>query len=47
VLRGELEDEHGRYPTHAWLRFAPGSAHRPRSAAGCLLYVCSPAAPPP
>jgi quercetin dioxygenase-like cupin family protein len=42
VLRGELEDEHGRYPTHTWLRFAPGSVHAPRSAGGCLLYVCSP-----
>lgn len=42
VLRGELEDEHGQYPAHTWLRFAPGAVHRPRSASGCLLYVCSP-----
>jgi len=42
VLRGELEDEHGRYPAHTWLRFAPGAVHRPRSTGGCLLYVCSP-----
>lgn len=42
VLRGELEDEHGRYPTHTWLRFAPGTVHHPRSTSGCLLYVCSP-----
>jgi anti-sigma factor ChrR (cupin superfamily) len=42
VLRGELEDEHGRYPTHTWLRFAPGAVHSPRSTNGCSLYVCSP-----
>lgn len=45
VLRGELEDEHGRYPEHTWLRFAPGAVHHPRSAGGCLLYVCSAGAP--
>ncbi|HWO10079.1 MAG TPA: cupin domain-containing protein [Polyangiaceae bacterium] len=44
VVRGELSDEYGSYGSHTWLRFAPGSAHRPRSAGGCLLYVCSPAA---
>jgi anti-sigma factor ChrR (cupin superfamily) len=42
VLDGELEDEHGHYPAHTWLRFAPGAAHRPRSNGGCRLYVCSP-----
>jgi anti-sigma factor ChrR (cupin superfamily) len=44
VVRGELEDEYGSYPTHTWLRFAPGTSHHPRSASGCTLYVCSPAA---
>jgi anti-sigma factor ChrR (cupin superfamily) len=44
VVRGELEDEYGAYPAHTWLRFGPGSSHHPRSASGCLLYVCSPVA---
>jgi anti-sigma factor ChrR (cupin superfamily) len=44
VLRGELEDESGVYPSHTWLRLPPGSSHSPRSSGGCLLYVCSPAA---
>jgi anti-sigma factor ChrR (cupin superfamily) len=43
VLRGELEDEFGIYPTHTWLRLPPASSHGPRSPSGCLLYVCSPA----
>jgi anti-sigma factor ChrR (cupin superfamily) len=46
VLRGELADEYGSYPAHSWLRFAPGAVHRPTSAGGCSLYVCSPAAAP-
>ena len=46
VLDGELEDEHGRYPAFTWLRFAPGSMHRPSSASGCRLYVCSPPSSP-
>jgi anti-sigma factor ChrR (cupin superfamily) len=44
VLSGELCDEHGTYPAHTWLALPPGSSHRPRSAQGCLLYVCSPRA---
>jgi anti-sigma factor ChrR (cupin superfamily) len=47
VVRGELADEFGSYPTHTWLRFAPGTSHRPRSETGCLLYVCSPAGSKP
>jgi anti-sigma factor ChrR (cupin superfamily) len=43
VLRGELTDERGMYPNHTWLRLPPHSSHRPRSAGGCLIYVCSPA----
>jgi anti-sigma factor ChrR (cupin superfamily) len=43
VVRGELADECGVYPTHTWLRLPRGSTHGPRSADGCLLYVCSPA----
>ncbi|HPG24516.1 MAG: cupin domain-containing protein [Spirochaetaceae bacterium] len=39
VLEGELEDEQGRYAAGSWLRLPPGARHRPRSAAGCLLYV--------
>jgi anti-sigma factor ChrR (cupin superfamily) len=42
VVHGELTDERGTYPTHTWLRLPAGSSHRPRSASGCLLYVCSP-----
>jgi hypothetical protein len=29
VLRGELRDERGAYPTGSWLRFHPGSGHAP------------------
>jgi hypothetical protein len=47
VLRGELTDERGTYPTHTWLRLPPGASHRPRSASGCLVYVCSPAGSAP
>jgi anti-sigma factor ChrR (cupin superfamily) len=39
VLEGALEDEHGRYPTGAWLRNPPGSRHMPFSLDGCLIYV--------
>ena len=44
VISGELSDEYGTYPAHTWLALPPGSSHRPRSAQGCLLYVCSPRA---
>jgi anti-sigma factor ChrR (cupin superfamily) len=39
VLDGGFEDEHGRYPTGAWVRQPAGSAHQPRTSGGCLLYV--------
>ncbi len=39
VLDGSLEDEHGCYRKGTWLRSPPGSAHRPFSREGCLLYV--------
>jgi hypothetical protein len=42
VIRGELADEHGTYPSHTWLLLPPGTSHCPRSASGCLLYVRSP-----
>lgn len=46
VVSGELADEQGTYPAHTWLLLPPGSSHRPRSAAGCLLYVRSPLVEP-
>jgi len=39
VVSGELADERGVYPQHSWLRLPPGSAHRPTSRGGALLYV--------
>ncbi len=39
VLEGALEDEHGRYGTHTWLRLPEGASHRPRSSEGALVYV--------
>ncbi|MDJ0951578.1 MAG: cupin domain-containing protein [Alphaproteobacteria bacterium] len=41
VLSGAVEDAFGRYPAGTWLRQPPGSAHAPRSAEGCTLYVKS------
>jgi anti-sigma factor ChrR (cupin superfamily) len=39
VLDGVFEDEHGAYPAGSWLRNPPGSVHRPRSEAGCTIWV--------
>ena len=39
VLDGELQTEHGRYPTGSLLVMTPGSTHSPRSAEGCTLLV--------
>lgn len=39
VLEGVFEDETGHYPAGTYLRNPPGSAHSPRSEAGCLLFV--------
>jgi anti-sigma factor ChrR (cupin superfamily) len=39
VLEGIFADEHGVYGAGTWLRQPRGSAHRPRSSFGCLLYV--------
>jgi anti-sigma factor ChrR (cupin superfamily) len=39
VLEGEFADESGRYGPGCWLRFPPGSAHRPHTRAGCIVYA--------
>ncbi len=39
VLDGVFQDEHGTYPAGSWLRNPPGSVHRPRSEAGCIIWV--------
>lgn len=39
VLEGRFEDEHGAYRPGSWVRYPPGSAHRPQTATGCVLYV--------
>lgn len=39
VVDGEFADEEGSYPKGSWLRLPKGAVHRPRSAAGCTLYV--------
>jgi anti-sigma factor ChrR (cupin superfamily) len=39
VLEGELEDGGTTYGPLSYVRHEPGSAHRPRSAGGCLLFV--------
>jgi len=39
VLDGAFADASGEHPRGTWLRFPPGAAHRPRSAAGCTRYV--------
>ncbi|MGI9431269.1 MAG: cupin domain-containing protein [Myxococcota bacterium] len=39
VIDGVLEDERGRYERSSWLRLPEGAEHRPRSSAGCELYV--------
>lgn len=39
VLEGEFADEAGTYASGCWLRLPAGSAHRPRSAKGCTVYL--------
>jgi anti-sigma factor ChrR (cupin superfamily) len=39
VLEGQFTDEDGAYSAGWWLRLPPGSAHHPRSAGGCTLYI--------
>jgi quercetin dioxygenase-like cupin family protein len=39
VLDGVFSDEHGDYPPGTYVRNPPGSAHAPRSDAGCTLFV--------
>ena len=39
VLDGIFSDEHGDYPAGTYVRNPPGSAHTPRSAPGCDLFV--------
>jgi len=47
VLQGVLADEAGASPAGTWLRYPPGSTHRPFSDEGCLLYVKSGHLDPP
>ena len=42
VLEGELEDGGASYGRGAYVRLAPGSAHKPSSRSGCLLFVTLP-----
>lgn len=39
VLEGSLEDAGRTYGEGTWVYHPPGSAHRPVSREGCLLYV--------
>jgi anti-sigma factor ChrR (cupin superfamily) len=39
VLEGVFSDEHGDYPPLTYVRNPPGSVHRPRSTAGCTIFV--------
>ena len=39
VLDGVFSDEHGDYPAGTYVRNPPGSAHAPRSDAGCTIFV--------
>lgn len=39
VLEGVFQDEHGDYPAGTYVRNPPTTAHRPRSAAGCTIFV--------
>ncbi len=45
VLEGAFEDEHGAWPTRAWLRLPAGTGHTPASRGGCELYVKTGALP--
>jgi anti-sigma factor ChrR (cupin superfamily) len=39
VLSGVFSDEHGDYPAGTYVRNPPGSAHAPRTAGGCVIFV--------
>lgn len=39
VLEGVFSDEYGDYPAGTYMMNPPGSAHAPRSATGCVLFV--------
>ncbi|MEO6273280.1 MAG: cupin domain-containing protein [Rhodoferax sp.] len=39
VLEGVFSDEYGDYPAGSYMMNPPGSAHAPRSAQGCVLFV--------
>lgn len=39
VLDGIFQDEGGDYPSGSYIRNPPGSAHRPASAQGCIIFV--------
>ena len=39
VLSGSFTDELGSYGAHTWLRLPVQFTHRPRTAAGCELYI--------
>jgi quercetin dioxygenase-like cupin family protein len=39
VLSGTFSDQHGDYPAGTYVRNPPGSAHAPRSEAGCVIFV--------
>lgn len=39
VLDGVFQDESGDYPAGSYIRNPPGSAHRPGSEPGCVIFV--------
>ena len=39
VLDGVFRDEHGDFPAGCYIRNPPGSAHRPGSEPGCVIFV--------
>jgi anti-sigma factor ChrR (cupin superfamily) len=39
VLDGVFQDEHGDFPAGCYIRNPPGSAHRPGSEPGCVIFV--------
>jgi anti-sigma factor ChrR (cupin superfamily) len=42
VLSGSLEDGGKNYGAMTYVRHAPGSAHKPSSKSGCVLFVVLP-----
>lgn len=39
VLEGVFSDEHGDYPAGTYIRNPPGTAHKPHSEPGCVIWV--------